>query len=128
MIGNPVNNLNTVMDTYHKDEPHTDKQHPTQTLLPFENCLTFSLSQVSLVLPLKGGSQRRVLFHFVFEQLSIDAFWGTFTLIVADRRNKGCQCSCLKELATQYIGDISLSTHMAVKWWMSSCVLLPNVE
>lgn len=50
MIGNLVN-LNTVMDTCQVDEPHTDKQHPTQ-MFPFETCLTFSLSQILPVLPL----------------------------------------------------------------------------
>lgn len=89
-------------------------------LFPFEKCLPCSLSHLSPVLPLeakraKGESH----FTFVFEQFSIDTFWGTFPLIVADRRTRECvsQCSCPKELATQY----------AVGQHAGPDVLIPNV-
>ena len=105
VIGNPVNNLNIVVDTSQVDELHPDKQHLSQ-MFPVEK-----IPYVFLIQNLTGFTfrskegQRRVFFHFVFEQTSIDTFWASFPLIIAEKRNKGwvSPSECLMNYGLRFV-------------------------
>lgn len=78
-----VNNLNTLKDTHHIDDSHTDKQEPTQMLFPFEKRLPFSFSSHQFYLQKQRGPQESfislcvwtVFYWHILGRLSSDSCW-----------------------------------------------------
>lgn len=70
-IRSPIRNLNIVLNVCQPDEPHTDKQFPTQRFFfpPFGKYSTFLLSNILRLLLLEAGKE-----YFYFT-LSLDNYY-----------------------------------------------------